>query len=102
MAEIARRTIIGAGSAAAALAVFGSGTARAATGSTPAAEAEDARTRGYRFLAAAMDGYPDHGSVRLAQSYSDQAGLFSTAFTYDNALAILALLAHSAPGSRAR
>ena len=102
MAEIARRTIIGAGSAAAALAVLGSGTARAATASTPPAEPEDAPTRGYAFLAAAMDGYPDHGSIRLAQSYTDQAGLFSTAFTYDNALAILALLAHSDRGSRAR
>ncbi|NUP22503.1 MAG: Tat pathway signal sequence domain protein [Streptomyces sp.] len=40
-----------------------------------------------------MDAYPDHGSTRLAQSYADQAGLFSTAFTYDNALGILGLLA---------
>jgi hypothetical protein len=40
-----------------------------------------------------MDAYPDHGGVRLTQSYTDQAGLFSTAFTYDNALAILAHLA---------
>ncbi|CPU64583.1 Uncharacterised protein [Mycobacteroides abscessus] len=29
---------------------------------------------------------------RLAQSYADQLGLFSTAFVYDNALAILATL----------
>jgi len=101
MAEIARRTIIGAGTAAA-LTVFGSGTARAVGSSTPAAEREDGRMRGYAFLDAAMDGYPDHGSIRLAQSYTDQAGLFSTAFTYDNALAILAHLAHPGPASRAR
>jgi hypothetical protein len=103
MAEIARRTIIGAGSAAAALAVFGGGAARATTGSTPVAgTGDDARMRGCAFLDAAMDGYPDHGTIRLAQSYADQAGLFSTAFTYDNALAILAHLAHPGRDSRAR
>ena len=48
-----------------------------------------------------MDAYPDHGTIRLAQSYTDQAGLFSTAFTYDNALAILAHLAVPAGESRA-
>ncbi|MCX5063886.1 MULTISPECIES: Tat pathway signal sequence domain protein [unclassified Streptomyces] len=99
---ITRRALIGASTAAAALTVFGSGMARAATGPTPAAETGDARMRGYAFLDAAMDGYPDHGSIRLAQSYTDQAGLFSTAFTYDNALTILAYLACPGAGARAR
>jgi hypothetical protein len=49
-----------------------------------------------------MDAYPDHGEIRLAQSYTDQAGLFSTAFTYDNALAVLALLAVRTEGARRR
>nr|WP_238431451.1 hypothetical protein [Streptomyces cavernae] len=49
-----------------------------------------------------MDAYPDHGRIRLAQSYTDQAGLFSTAFTYDNALAILAHLAARTADGRAR
>ncbi|MFL5994134.1 MAG: Tat pathway signal sequence domain protein, partial [Streptomyces sp.] len=53
------------------------------------------------FLSAAMDAYRDHGTIRLTQSYTDQAGLFSTAFTYDNALAILAHLVSPAGESRA-
>src|ERR1044071_7293685 len=52
-----------------------------------------ARGRGSPFLDAAMDAYPQAGRTRLAQSYTDQAGLFSTAFVYDNALAVLAYLA---------
>jgi hypothetical protein len=39
------------------------------------------------------------GWIRLAQSYTDQAGLFSTAFVYDNALAVLALLARGRSGT---
>nr|BAU98049.1 hypothetical protein [Streptomyces sp. RI-77] len=89
-----RRGLIGAGVGAAVLAVAGAGAAHAGVGS--------ARRRGHDFLAAAMDAYPDHGAVRLAQSYTDQAGLFSTAFTYDNALAILAHLAVGNADGRAR
>ncbi|MEU3282341.1 Tat pathway signal sequence domain protein [Streptomyces antibioticus] len=66
------------------------------------APAAPARHRAAAFLAAAMDAYPDHGPLRLAQSYTDQAGLFSTAFTYDNALTILALLATRTERGRAR
>lgn len=93
---IGRRTLIGAGLGAAVLAAAGAGTAHAeAAGAQRRAEvgATPAPHRAQAFLAAAMDAYPDHGTTRLAQSYSDQAGLFSTAFTYDNALAILAHLA---------
>ncbi|WP_307524875.1 Tat pathway signal sequence domain protein [Streptomyces umbrinus] len=93
---VGRRSLIGAGLGVGA-AVFGVGGAGAAY-----AAGESARRRGLGFLGAAMDGYPDHGSVRLTQSYSDQAGLFSTAFTYDNALAILAHLAGGGAGGRAR
>ncbi|QQM43596.1 Tat pathway signal sequence domain protein [Streptomyces liliifuscus] len=89
-----RRALIGGGLGVAGVAVVGSGVAHASGGS--------GRRRGLGFLAAAMDGYPEHGSVRLAQSYSDQAGLFSTAFTYDNALAVLAQLAGGTAGGRAR
>ncbi|MEV7687669.1 Tat pathway signal sequence domain protein [Streptomyces bungoensis] len=100
--HLTRRTLIGAGTAAAALSVVGTGTARAA-GAAPAAAAPDgARARGYAFLDAVMDAYPDHGTTRLAQSYADEAGLFSTAFTYDNALAVLAHLARSGRAARAR
>jgi len=46
------------------------------------------------FVRAAADAYPDvNTGPRLAQSYTDELGLFSTAFVYDNALAICALLA---------
>ncbi|NGO46100.1 Tat pathway signal sequence domain protein [Streptomyces ureilyticus] len=96
-----RRTLIGAGLGVGA-AVFtagGSGVAHAAGG---VGGGSSARRRGHAFLAAAMDAYPDHGSIRLTQSYTDQAGLFSTAFTYDNALAILAHLAVGTADGRAR
>ncbi|MET9966771.1 Tat pathway signal sequence domain protein [Streptomyces sp. NPDC006356] len=89
-----RRTLVGAALGAAVLTSAGAGTAHAA--------APSAQRRAHAFLAAAMDAYPDHGSTRLAQSYTDQAGLFSTAFTYDNALAILALLATRSTDGRAR
>ncbi|MCX4909087.1 Tat pathway signal sequence domain protein [Streptomyces sp. NBC_00878] len=97
-----RRTLIGSGLGigigAAVFSAVGSGSAYAA-GSVGSSSAW---RRGHGFLAAAMDGYPDHGSIRLAQSYSDQAGLFSTAFTYDNAMAILAHLATRTADGRAR
>ncbi|MFI1359659.1 Tat pathway signal sequence domain protein [Streptomyces sp. NPDC020898] len=87
-----RRALIGAaGLGAAALTAAASGVAHAADSRT--ASGSSARRRGHTFLAAAMDAYPDHGTLSLTQSYADQANLFSTAFTYDNALAILAHLA---------
>ncbi|MGR6975050.1 Tat pathway signal sequence domain protein [Streptomyces cynarae] len=101
-ASITRRTLIGAGTSTAVLAVVSAGPARAAGSAARVAATGDARTRGYAFLDAAMDGYPDHGTIRLAQSYTDQAGLFSTAFTYDNALTVLAYLACPGRDARAR
>lgn len=97
-----RRALIGTGLGvgAAALAGVGAGGAQAVEGA-PAGTASAPR-RAYAFLAAAMDAYPDHGTVRLAQSYTDQAGLFSTAFTYDNALVILACLASRTEDGRSR
>jgi hypothetical protein len=99
---LSRRALIGTGlgAGAAVLVAAGSGAARAAE--RPAEAGASAPRRGYAFLASAMDAYPDHGSLRLAQSYTDQAGLFSTAFTYDNALAVLALLASPARADRSR
>ncbi|MFC8431123.1 Tat pathway signal sequence domain protein [Streptomyces sp. NPDC057253] len=97
---LSRRTLIGTAVAVAALGATGAGTARAAQAGTGAAKVSAPR-RARAFLAAAMDAYPDHGTLRLTQSYTDQAGLFSTAFTYDNALAILAHLASPAGGARA-
>ncbi|MFJ4569224.1 Tat pathway signal sequence domain protein [Streptomyces caelestis] len=109
---LSRRSLIGAGLgiSAAGIAAAASGQALAvgsdAAGWDGAASAGagplSAPARGRAFLAAAMDAYSDHGSIRLTQSYTDQAGLFSTAFTYDNALAILAHLAARRPESLAR
>ncbi len=50
------------------------------------------------FLQRAVDAYRTSG-FRLAQSYQDDSGLTDIAFVYDNALAIIALLA---AGDRAR
>ncbi len=49
----------------------------------------------YYFLDAMMDAYAMGRTVRLVQSYSDQGGLLSTAFTYDNAVLMHAYLARA-------
>ena len=49
--------------------------------------------KGFAFQDFMMDSYVTGSTVRLSQSYSDQNGLFSTGFTYDNAVAIHAYLA---------
>lgn len=56
----------------------------------------------YTFLDAMMDAYAQGNTLRLTQSYSDQQGLQSTAFTYDNAVLIQAYLVRSEVGDRAR
>jgi hypothetical protein len=109
-AHMSRRAILGSG-AAVALAATTAGLA-VTTGVSVAGPAPTRQTqggvdpspprRGYAFLDAAMDGYPAQGTTRLAQSYTDQSGLFSTAFVYDNALAILAYLADNRIASLAR
>lgn len=48
--------------------------------------------RAYGYLSFAMDAYQDGQTPRLVQSFSDSQQLGSTAFVYDNALAILAYL----------
>ncbi|TQJ91722.1 Tat pathway signal sequence domain protein [Streptomyces sp. SLBN-31] len=93
---LSRRALIGTGLGVGAAVLTTGGTATAADRTASAAH------RASAFLAAAMDAYPEHGTVRLAQSYTDQAGLFSTAFTYDNALVILANLATGTADGRSR
>lgn len=53
--------------------------------------------RAFRFQNLMMDAYATGATVRLAQSYSDEA-LGATAFTYDNAVTIHAYLASGDPG----
>ena len=92
-----------AGIAAVGAAPLGGGTAHAAggspwdgwlgTGKGVLGEGESLRRAG-EFLRVMTDAYPaaNGSGPRLAQSYSDENGLFSTAFVYDNALAICAAL----------
>lgn len=49
-------------------------------------------SRAYQYLSFAMDAFQDGQTTRLVQSYSDSGGLGSTAFVYDNSLAVLAYL----------
>src|SRR5262249_2551423 len=52
----------------------------------------DSFRRVYSFLDEMMDAYAQGSTLRLIQSYSDQQGLLSTGFTYDNAQVIHAYL----------
>src|SRR5437879_4292896 len=52
----------------------------------------DALNNAYSFLNAMMDAYAQGPTVRLSQSYTDQQGLQSTGFVYDNSLVINAHL----------
>ncbi|MGA3047148.1 MAG: hypothetical protein ABSD67_11025 [Terracidiphilus sp.] len=71
-------------------------------------EAEDAKDRiasiekAILFQNAMMDAYATGDTVRLIESYSDQGGLESTAFTYDNAVSIHAYLVHGGKDDLAR
>ena len=49
-----------------------------------------------------MDAYATGNTVRLTQSYADQSGLESTAFTYDNAVSIHGYLLDGSADSLAR
>jgi hypothetical protein len=49
-----------------------------------------------------MDAYATGNTVRLTQSYADQSGLESTAFTYDNAVSVHAYLLDGSRDSLAR
>lgn len=57
--------------------------------------------RAFTFQNLMMDAYATGSTVRLTQSYSDQA-LGATAFTYDNAVAIHAYLASGEPDNLSR
>jgi hypothetical protein len=68
----------------------------APTEDSPASDALGDRNgsvgRAYEYLSLAMDAYQQGQTPRLVQSYADSQQLGSTAFVYDNALAILAYL----------
>jgi len=56
----------------------------------------------YSFLDTMMDAYATGSTLRLVQSYSDQQGLESSAFTYDQAVVIGAYLVRSESGDVTR
>jgi hypothetical protein len=58
--------------------------------------------RAIQFQNMMMDAYATGSTVRLIQSYADQSGLLSTAFTYDNAVSIHAYLLDGSRDSLAR
>ena len=93
-AVLSRRGVL-AGAGALALAVAAAPGAGATT--TPGAvrgSATQAERRAVEFLRVMTDAYPEQNGdgPRLPQSYSDENGLFSTAFVYDSALAVCAAL----------
>lgn len=100
---LARRTFLAITGATAAVAAGGSAAVAAAPARLPGPVLAGGSHHGggarseraaLAFLQAATDAYPTlNTGPRLAQSYTDELGLFSTAFVYDTALAVLALLA---------
>ena len=106
MNPISRRRFFGVGLGAAALA--GASPLAMATGadaspaSGGAAAFRDSIENALAFQNFMMDAYATGRTVRLIQSYSDQSGLLSTSFTYDNAVSIHAYLLHGTPDSLAR
>ena len=101
--SLTRRGFLTAAGAGAAAAWLGGAAASSATAAVPTGAGSPRPGSGHGgkgsesgalgFLRFAADAYPAVNSgPRLAQSYADELGLFSTAFVYDNALAICALL----------
>ena len=105
---LSRRTLLGLASSAAAgasLSLLPSASAAQLPDlGTLASFGKDAKTlaasveRALAFQNLMMDAYASGSTIRLAQSYSDEA-LGATAFTYDNAVSIQAYLAHDAADS---
>ncbi len=88
-----RRTVLAAALAGAGVVGLGAAAPPAAAAPTRPRSPQASVRGALAFLDAATDAYPaSNPGVRLAQSYADELGLFSTAFVYDNALAVCALL----------
>ena len=109
--QITRRTLLGYAPAAAVASTvsplfFGSQTALAQALTSPLASTLEGLLtsieKAFKFQNFMMDAFASGDTVRLTQSYSDQNGLQSTAFTYDNAVAIHAYLASEDPALQHR
>ncbi len=89
---LSRRLLIGGGAAlGVGMTTLGAPAAEAAPGTLAASWNGRSSRAAVRFLKGVTNAYRSTGP-RLAQSYQDQSGLTDVAFTYDNALAIIALL----------
>jgi len=106
---------VGIGTAAAStlVSIPGAALAHASTGNSVAASPSAASSsplrasiaNAYTFLNQMMDAYAQGATVRLCQSYSDQiagGSFYSTAFVYDNALALLAYFSRGTADDMAR
>lgn len=107
MKAISRRKFLGCGLGTAALAGLGpmAMVRGARADELPKAGAESygaSIEKAIAFQNLVMDAYATGETVRLMQSYADQSGLESTAFTYDNAVSIHAYLLHGSKDSLAR
>jgi hypothetical protein len=106
MANISRRTLFGMGLGAAATAglapiaftkeahaaIASAANLHADLQASPGSYDATSVNNAFAFQNMMMDAYATGNTVRLTQSYSDQNGLLSTAFTYDNAVSIHAYL----------
>jgi hypothetical protein len=90
--SLSRRMLLGGGAALGVGLVAFEGVGAAAAPSTSAAPSSASVRAAVRFLQGVTDAHRGTG-FRLAQSYYDDSGLTDIAFVYDNALAIIALLA---------
>jgi hypothetical protein len=93
---IGRRSVLAAGAAGLGLALLSS--ERAFAQRLPARVPRGAMA----LLDLTMDVHAASGELRLPQSYADELGLYTTGFTYDAALAILAYLSDGRAGSQDR
>jgi hypothetical protein len=99
--NVSRRGLMGLGLAAASASVMSIGTAQASGADffsdwasfRPEERFSTSFRRAFVHLDTMMDAYAQGSKLRLVQSYPDQQGLMSTAFTYDNSLIIFAYLA---------
>lgn len=89
---LSRRTALGGAAALGVTAPFALTTLPAHAAPSVARKPADDAAAATAFLQRVVDAYRSTG-FRLAQSYQDDSGLNDIAFTYDNALAIIALLA---------
>lgn len=90
---LSRRAVLTGGGGVLAAGLLAPSAAWAAAPAAPTGEQRSVQAA-LAFLRVMADAYPDSNGAgpRLAQSYSDENGLFSTAFVYDNALAVCAAL----------